>query len=207
MNRPPQPSLLLIGPTGSGKTPLGRLLEARGWRGRRCHHFDFGAELRAAARRPEGSGLLPGELEVVRRSLETGALLEDEDFPVALKILRSFRGRRDIGAEDFLVLNGLPRHAGQAVMIEPEAAVGTVVVLEAPPDVVRERIRLDTGRDRAGRVDDDLAAVEAKLEIFRARTQPLLEHYHEKGAVLVNISVTAASSAEDMLAVLAKSAA
>ncbi len=207
MIRPPQPTLLLIGPTGSGKTPLGRLLEARGWRGRRCHHFDFGAELRAAARRPEGSGLLPGELEVVRRSLETGALLEDEDFPVALKILRSFRERRGIEAEDLLVLNGLPRHAGQAVMIEPEAAVGTVIVLEAPPDFVRERIRRDTGGDRTGRVDDDLAAVEAKLEIFLARTRPLLEHYRAKGALIVSIPVAAASSAEDMWEVLAKSAA
>ncbi|MCX7427258.1 MAG: hypothetical protein NTW96_16720 [Planctomycetia bacterium] len=39
-------AMLLLGPTGSGKTPLGDLLERRGLGGRRCVHFDFGAHLR-----------------------------------------------------------------------------------------------------------------------------------------------------------------
>jgi len=37
-------AILLIGPTGSGKTPLGDWLQAYGFCGHRCHRFDFGAK-------------------------------------------------------------------------------------------------------------------------------------------------------------------
>ncbi|MDW7761659.1 MAG: hypothetical protein SCM96_13625 [Acidobacteriota bacterium] len=50
------PAVLILGPTGSGKTPLGRELETRGHAGRRCRHFDFGAEMRALAGGPQDSG-------------------------------------------------------------------------------------------------------------------------------------------------------
>ncbi|MEE8450650.1 MAG: hypothetical protein V3R99_02015 [Thermoguttaceae bacterium] len=42
---------LLLGPTGAGKTPLGRLIEQRGLWGVRCLHFDFGDNLREVVRR------------------------------------------------------------------------------------------------------------------------------------------------------------
>ena len=42
-------AVVLLGPTGSGKTPLGEWLEAKGLGGRRCHHFDFGTRLRRVA--------------------------------------------------------------------------------------------------------------------------------------------------------------
>ena len=42
-------ALLLIGPTGSGKTPLGELLERSGLWGRPCRHFDFGERMRRIA--------------------------------------------------------------------------------------------------------------------------------------------------------------
>jgi len=41
------PAVLLLGPTGAGKTPLGEMIEARGLWGMSCLHFDFGANLRA----------------------------------------------------------------------------------------------------------------------------------------------------------------
>ena len=44
MQRPS--AILLLGPTGSGKTPLGELMERRGFGGRRCRHFDLGDRLR-----------------------------------------------------------------------------------------------------------------------------------------------------------------
>jgi hypothetical protein len=50
--------MLLIGPTGVGKTPFGSCLEKNGFRGRRCLHFDFGHELRTVAQQevpPKGS--------------------------------------------------------------------------------------------------------------------------------------------------------
>jgi adenylate kinase len=194
-----QTSWLVVGPTGVGKTPLGRLVEERGVAGRRCFHFDFGAELRAVAAAPERvPGLSSQELEVIQRSLATGALLEDHEFPAALKILRAVVRRTGMGEEDRLVLNGLPRHIGQARMMEDVVRVEAVVSLEASPEVVSERIMLDTGGDRADRPDDDLHAIRRKLVIFRMRTLPLLEYYDNREVPVVTVTVGVRMTAEDM---------
>lgn len=194
-----QPSWLLLGPTGAGKTPLGRLMEDRGLAGRRCFHFDFGAELRAIAAAPETSpSLSAAEVEVVRRSLGTGALLEDHEFPIALKILIAFARGRGVGEHDRLILNGLPRHVGQARMMEDVVRVLAAVSLEATPEVVRERILLDTGGDRVERPDDELRAIRQKLVIFRMRTLPLIEYYENREVPVIRITTGARMTAEDM---------
>lgn len=198
-----RPAWLLVGPTGAGKTPLGRLLEERGAAGRRCCHFDFGAELRAVAASPgRVPGVAPADVEVIRRSLATGALLEDHEFPIALGILRAFFSGRGMGEHDVLVLNGLPRHIGQARMMEDTVQVELVVSLEAEPEIVRERIILDTGGDRVERVDDELHAIRQKLVIFRMRTLPLVEYYEDREVAVVRLAVGARMTAEDMLGAL-----
>lgn len=183
-------AVLLLGPTGSGKTPLGRGLEKRGLFGRRCLHFDFGERLRRAAADPGASpSLSPDERGLVRRALASGALLEDGDFPVAERILRGFLEDAGTGRNDLLVLNGLPRHAGQAERLGAFVSVLAVVVLEAPARVLSERIRLDAGHDRKGRPDDTPAEIRAKLEIYESRTPPLIEHYRKTGAAVITESV------------------
>jgi adenylate kinase family enzyme len=195
--------LLLLGPTGSGKTPLGDHLERTGFRGRRCVHFDFGASLReAASGGGAAAGLVEGELAVVRASLRGGALLEDEHLSLALKMLEGFAARRRVGREDLIVLNGFPRHAGQAAGLAPLAAVELVVVMEARPDVVRERIRLDAGGDRAGRGDDSAEEVRRKLATFAARTLPLAAFYRDAGVPVVRVAVDVATRPEDIIALL-----
>ncbi len=65
------PALLLLGPTGLGKTPLGLLLEARGLAGHRCVHFDFGDNLRQAVARYQPDDILSREdIEFLRHVLE-----------------------------------------------------------------------------------------------------------------------------------------
>jgi adenylate kinase len=194
-----QPSWLLVGPTGAGKTPLGRLFEEKGLRGRRCFHFDFGAELRAIAAAPDRTpGLLPPEVQVIQRSLSTGALLEDHEFPIALKVLRAFARRAGLGEDDRLILNGMPRHIGQARMMEDAVRVQAVVSLEASPEVIRERILLDAGGDRVGRPDDEVRAIRQKLVIFKMRTLPLIEYYENREIPVIRIAVGARMTAEDM---------
>lgn len=194
-----QPSWLLVGPTGAGKTPLGLWLEENGFAGRRCVHFDFGAELRAlGAGRTGAPALAADEVETIRRSLVTGALLEDHEFPIALKILRAFVRRSRVGESDRLILNGLPRHVGQARMMEDAVRIETVVSLEASPEVIRERIILDTGGDRVGRADDELKAIRQKLVIFRMRTLPLIEYYENREVPVVRVTVGARTTAEEM---------
>jgi len=194
----PWPSLLLVGPTGSGKSPLGEEIERRGLDGRRCVHFDFGANLRRLAAAPEKANVLTAtECESVRTSLVTGALFEDKDLPMIVKIVKRFAEARDLTPESLLVLNGLPRHRRQAEGLAGVVAVERVVYLEAGAAVIRKRIRLDPGGDRAPRADDGLEAVERRLADFRERTVPLVSYYRERGALVIEIPVTPSMTAAD----------
>lgn len=193
----PWPSLLLVGPTGSGKTPLGGEIERRGLGGRRCVHFDFGANLRRIAAAPDGmAGLAAGELAAVRASLATGALFEEKDTAMILKVLRAFAKERRLAPGSLLVLNGLPRHPGQAEALAGVVAVERVVYLQAEATVIRDRLRIDPGGDRTGRADDSLEAVEKRLADFRERTLPLLDHYRRINVPVTVLPVTAAMTAE-----------
>lgn len=72
-------AILLVGPTGSGKTPLGELLQRKGLWQRRCCHFDFGWNLRRIVEgevSPEY--LTQEEMTFLHWVLHSGALLGDE---------------------------------------------------------------------------------------------------------------------------------
>jgi adenylate kinase family enzyme len=190
-------AMLLLGPTASGKTPLGEELQRRGLCGRRCVHFDFGANLRAADAGQAATGLTAEELGVIAQSLRTGALLEDEHFPIARKLLSAFIAARRVGRDDVVALNGLPRHVGQARDLDGILDVRLVVRLACSAETVMARIARDTGGDRAGRADDDLASVRRKLDIFAERTRALADHYAAAGASVVTLEVAPATTAAD----------
>ena len=192
-------SLLLIGPTGAGKTPLGDLIEKRGVHGRRCLHFDFGHQLRMAAGM-EGppEEFTREEHSFIRGVLLQGLLLENEHFLIAEKILHRFLRVNDFGPEDILLLNGLPRHTDQARDVDRIAEVKGLVILECTPEDVHGRILSNAGRDRTGRKDDGIGMIRKKLAIYRDRTTPLVEHYSNAGSKVARIRVTASSTAEEL---------
>lgn len=191
-------AVLLLGPTGVGKSPLGEHLERVGWRGRCCHHFDFGAQLRRVGKsdlRPVA--LTDADVAVVGRALETGALLEDHQFPIAAALLRDFQRRRDVGEADLVVLNGLPRHVGQARDVEDLVSIVAVVHLDADADTLLERIRRDTGGDRRQRPDDERSSILGRVARFQDRTRPLLTRYADQvRTVPVGVTTTARDVAE-----------
>jgi adenylate kinase family enzyme len=193
-----QAAVLLLGPTGSGKTPLGQLLERAGLWGCRCLHFDFGDSLRRAAGGLPSAGLAEADVAVVAAALRTGELLDDSQFHIARNILLAFLLERQAGAGDLLVLNGLPRHAGQARDMTDLVDVRHVVCLVCTPEVAAERIRLNAGGDRAGREDDSCAAVRQRLELFQQRTAPMLAHYAAAGARVLNVEVGVQTGAAEM---------
>jgi adenylate kinase len=201
----PWPSWLLLGPTGSGKTPLGEEIERRGLHGRRCVHFDFGANLRSIVADPGSWEMLkPAERESVRTSLATGALFEDGDMPLIMKIVERFAERRDLGPDSLLILNGLPRHRSQAEGLAGVVGVERVIRLEAAAAVVRERLRLDTGGDRAMRADDSLEGIERRLADFRERTLPLIDYFRQRGVQVLVIPVTVVMSAGEMFEIISR---
>jgi adenylate kinase len=190
------PAVLILGPTGSGKTPLGRELETRGLAGRRCRHFDFGAEMRAlAGGDPEGV-LTEEETAVVRRSLSEGTLLEDRDFPIAGRILDHFLRRGSAESNDLVILNGLPRHEGQAEALQARVRIRMVVLLECPAETAALRIERDSGEDRGGRTDGHRQAVARRLKDYESRTRPLIEYYKDRGVVLIRLAVGPQDSGE-----------
>ena len=192
-------AILLVGPTGSGKTPLGDLLEAKGLWGRRCAHFDFGANLRRCAAGEGPAGLLSREERaLLARVLKSGALLEDEHFPVARKILSGFLGSRCADGRTLVVLNGLPRHAGQARDVASLVTVERVVHLACRAEVVPARIRTNVGGDRTDRPDDAAEALGRRLAVFEERTAPLLAYYRNRGTPVETIEVGADTTADGM---------
>lgn len=190
--------LLLLGPTGSGKTPLGQELMHRGFRGRPCIHFDFGENLRQLAQRTKPNTIVsPDDIEFIRHLLQTGALLEDRDFPIAQRVLQSFLTDNNMANQPLIVLNGLPRHVGQAEAVAGIINIRHVVLLDCTPETVLQRIGTNSGGDRAQRVDDSIVAIRKKLTIYADRTAPLVDFYRQRRAPIINVAVTVAMTASD----------
>jgi adenylate kinase family enzyme len=192
--------LLLLGPTGAGKSPLGDALAATGLAGRRCHHFDFGSALRAAVAGTSQAVLTVQELAFLREVLATGALLEDDRFYLAARLLQGFLRERGVAPGDWLVLNGLPRHAGQAETLTAWVRVVAVVELACDAATVHARLRADAAGDRAGRRDDDLPLVARKLALYAERTAPLVAWYRARGVPIVTVPVSATATGPELAA-------
>ena len=198
-------AVLLLGPTGSGKTPLGELLERRGYGGRKCLHFDFGANLRSivAAGKPS-SEITADDIDFLRRVLHEGALLEDGHFHLARSVYNAFLASRADEAvrppdrPAIIVLNGLPRHVGQAASVDGIVEVLSVIYLRCDAAGVSARISGNVGGDRAGRIDDGLAAIRNKLSIFSDRTRPLLDYYRARGVDVETVDVGVETTPQDV---------
>jgi len=187
----PVNSVLLLGPTGAGKSPLGDFLARKGIFNRQCRHLDFGLQLRLAVSDKDLSFRYSNEeIDFIHGVLEQGLLLENEHFPLAKKIISLFLDRVRFFSDHILILNGIPRHIGQAKDVSSLAEVHAVVVLDCSANDVLCRIQNNVGGDRDARLDDYAELVAAKLATFRERTAPLIDHYERLGRRIYRISVT-----------------
>ncbi len=193
----PVDSILLLGPTGVGKSPLGDTLAVRGLFERKCHHLDFGSELRNAVSGGQRSAAYAQpEINFIRGVLERGLLLENQHFSLAVKIISLFLDRAVFTQHDILILNGIPRHVGQAQDIASIADIRAVVVLDCSNDDIFCRIRDNVGGDRTKRVDDNSDLIEKKLLIFRERTEPLIEHFERKGSAVYRLGISGTATTD-----------
>jgi len=191
-------AVLLVGPTAAGKTPLGDALQARGLWGRACRHFDFGRVVRACAVGEGHWGLAPGLCAVLASLVRQDALLEDAHWPIAERLFGAFLARSQVDRDTLIVLNGLPRHRGQAERMDRLVRMRAVVHLACSEETVLARTRDDPGGDRAERDDDAPARVRRKLAVYRDRTEPLLAHYAGRGVPVIVVDVAPDATAEAM---------
>ncbi len=197
-------AIIILGSTGSGKTPLGEYLEKNGLNGRKCFHFDFGACLRHVVDFGKGFDLNLKDILVIRKALKENALLENETFYIAEKILSYFQRTRGVTENDLLILNGLPRHIDQAEDTAKLVDPSLIAFLEATPETAFIRVIKNTGGDRDGRSDDTIEDITNKLKIFEERTRPLIEYYKSKGVQIVNMQVDAVTKAADSAKLIAE---
>jgi len=182
-----QKAILLIGPTGSGKTPFGNMLSKTGINGLTFSHFDFGEQLRNIVSGENSCGMSDANVTLISEILTKGALLENETFYLAEEIINYFLKTGDNCS--YVVLNGLPRHTGQADNISRFFNIIMVISLDCTPETVMKRIASNSGGDRTERDDDTLLLIQNKLKIFKERTEPLIEYYKNNNCPVINLNV------------------
>jgi adenylate kinase len=197
----PIDAILIIGPTGAGKSPLGDHIARNGFLARRTHHLDFGSELRFhSSHSPQSPYLSPQELHFIKKVLQDGLLLENQHFPLAEKIIRYYLNRNAFLSTDLLILNGIPRHHAQLQDISRIATIHALISLDCPPHIVHSRIRTNIGGDRTGRSDDNYHLVQKKFQIFLERTEPLKRYFEGARRPIYSVSVSESSTPDHVYA-------
>ena len=92
---------------------------------------------------------------------------------------------------DLAVLDGIPRNVNQARLLEADIEVHKVVHLAADDEEMVERLR---GRAaKQNRADDGREdVIRRRLQVYKAETRPLLDHYPPERVALVDAMGTPA---------------
>ena len=179
-------ALLLVGPTGSGKSPAGNLLQKKvGWT-----HFDFGEHLRNVSAGKSSYGLNADDRNFIDELLKTNVLLPEDRFNIAEQILNFFI--KENSSARRIILNGLPRHIDQAKRISSIVDITHIASLRCAPGVAIKRVekrRLGLTSDHSRRRDDTIADVERKIKIFEDSTRPIIEFLEKTGSKIIEINV------------------
>ncbi len=196
-------AILLLGPTGSGKTPMGGHLEQALLWNRQCHHFDFGANLRAVVAGHGADSFTPEEIGFLRRVLEEGVLLEAERSRWPPESLTPSSHARASGPPTSWYSTDCPATSNRRGRWKARSPSSAWFQLDCNARTVAERLRRNSGGDRAQRADDAEALVARKLAIYEERTRPLLDYYRILGVRILKIPVDIKTQPAEMAGLLA----
>lgn len=164
----PYRSILLLGPPGSGKGTLGKLLSSAG------NHFHLSSGDIFRGLSPESPA---GKL--YHSYAGKGHLLPDD---VTLGIWHHFvegliATNRYFPHQQLLLLDGIPRNINQAELIEPYIQIMHIIVLETKNiDILIKRMKRRALIER--RADDlEETVLQTRMKVYAEDTHKLLEHY------------------------------
>jgi adenylate kinase len=186
--------LIFLGPPGAGKGTLA----AKAVDILKVPHISTGAIFRSAIAAKSPLGLK------VKAIIDAGKLVDDD---TTIALVRERLAEED--ARNGYILDGFPRTIAQAEALAGFSTVDKVVNFDIPDSGVLERLsgrrvcrgcghnfhtlfdapKKDGVCDHCGgevytRDDDRPEAVQKRLEVYRAQTAPLIDHYRSKGLLL-----------------------
>ena len=159
------PRLVMLGPPGSGKGTQAEVLAER----LGVPAISTGEMLRRAV--TSGSEL--GRR--VESIMKSGVLVDDATMA---DVVRERLGREDAGTG--YLLDGYPRTLVQAgtlgrILDENDSSLNGVVMIDVPEDELVRRALLRQ------REDDTEEVIRRRLEVYREKTEPLIEYYQGLG--------------------------
>lgn len=158
--------IIFFGPAGSGKSLQGQILAAReGWR------WLSAGQLLRDTHNPELTAIMHkgGLIEpTIVNNIVRDALLKASDIKK-------------------VVLDGFPRMIEQATWLvdsQPEhgRSISAVIVLEVDKDVLLKRLSL------RGRADDQIDAIDNRLDIYKQETDPILDYLKSQGIKIIYLN-------------------
>ncbi|WP_320673891.1 adenylate kinase [Prochlorococcus sp. MIT 1341] len=157
--------LLFLGPPGAGKgTQAKRICEKYS-----LSHLSTGDLLRAEVVAKTDLGNKAAVL------MANGELVTDD---LVLSIVETKLKAISSG----WLLDGFPRTVGQAealerILVEIDQLIEAVVLLELNDDLLIERLLL------RGRDDDNQEVITNRLDVYRVKTEPLIDYFRSKGLI------------------------
>ena len=118
----------------------------------------------------------------VKPIYDAGDLIPDD---LMVGLIRERLSQPD--TERGFILDGFPRTLPQAealdeMLAEIDRELSAVLLFDLPEEVAVERLVGRAGEQ--GRTDDTPEVVRHRLEVFRTKTKPLVEHYRSKGLLV-----------------------
>ena len=155
--------IILIGIQGAGKSTQGNLLSGN----LKIPYLSTGHIFRDLAKEhtPEG--------RYIKEIINAGYLLPDDK---TLQVVSEYLHREEY--RNGYILDGFPRTTVQAQTFDHD--INKVIYLKVSDKEALWRI---SGRDEE-RDDETLKAIRKRIELFHEITEPVLEYYREKGALL-----------------------
>jgi adenylate kinase len=161
--------IVFFGPNGSGKGTQATLLKDE----LKVPHISTGDLLRAAVKAGTALGVK------AKAVMEAGHLVSDE---IVLGMLEERLAQPDVG--NGFILDGYPRNLAQCAALETlldrlGQPLDVAIKLDVPDNAILSRCEIRFAAEH--RKDDDPAIVRKRLDVYRAQTEPVAEHFAQLG--------------------------